>query len=477
MSTWGSVMAMIVFGICAVGGAINAQDARSAKPMVDIGSRTEMFVDDWLIDGMKGLFPRLQPPIKREVVLTFDKPWEGSASAYMTVFQDGKKIRLYYRGHCVTDIGSDQVTCYAESADGIHFTRPVLGLYEFEGSKENNIVFQGLLSHNFSPFLDANPNAKPDERYKAVAGLSTEGGGLCGLTSPDGIHWRQIGDKPLITDGVFDSLNVAFWDSLTKCYRLYSRYMAGGVRAIQSATSKDFVHWTAQQPNDYGAGVPLEQFYTNATTPCPGAPHIYLSFPKRFLPERKRVAEHPDVGVSDAMFMSSRDGVHWDRTFGEAWVRPGLDQLNWTDRNNMPATGIVATSPDEFSMYISEHYDAADNRLRRMTIRRNGFASIYAGADGGEFVTRPLTFTGKYLVINYSTSAAGSVQIEIQTAAGEPIEGHALSDMAPLYGDELDAVVAWKTGSDLSSLIGKPVRFRFVLKDADLFALRTGELH
>lgn len=475
MNAWVSVMAMIVFGICAVGGALHAQDARSPKPVVDIGSRTEVLVDDWLIDGMKGLSLRLQPPLKREVAMTFDMPWEGSASAYMTVFEDGRKIRLYYRGHCVTDIGSDQVTCYAESADGIHFTRPKLGLYEFEGSKENNIVFRGLLSHNFSPFLDSNPNAKPDEKYKAVAGLSTEGGGLCGLTSPDGIHWRQIGDKPLITDGVFDSLNVAFWDSVTKRYRLYSRYMAGNVvRAIQSATSEDFVHWTAQQPNDYG-GVPLEQFYTNATTPCPGAPHIYLSFPKRFIEERKKIAEHPDVGVSDAMFMSSRDGVHWDRVFREAWVRPGLDRLNWTDRNTMPATGIVQTSPDEFSIYVSEHYDAADNRLRRMTIRRHGFASVHAGADEGEFVTRPLTFTGKRLVINYSTSAAGSVVVEIEDAAGRPIVDHALSDMTPLYGDELDAVVTWKTGSDLSGLIGKPVRFRFVMKDADLFALRMGD--
>ena len=442
--------------------------------VIDIGSRTEMFVDDWLIDRMDGLSPQLQAPIKREVVLTFDKPWEGSAAAYVTVFRDGGKIRLYYRGNCPSDLDAQQVTCVAESTDGIHFTRPSLGLYEFQGSKENNIVFRGLLSHNFSPFLDTNPDARPEERYKAVAGLSTRGGGLCGLTSPDGIHWRQIGDKPLVTDGAFDSLNVAFWDGVAKCYRLYSRYFGNGVRAIQSATSKDFVHWSAQQPNDYG-GVPPEQFYTNATTPCPGAPHIYLSFPKRFVQERKKVAEHPDIGVSDAIFMSSRDGVHWDRTFREAWVRPGLDKLNWTDRNNMPATGIVQTSPEEFSMYISEHYDAADNRLRRITFRRHGFASVHAGADGGEFVTRPLIFTGKHLVINYSTSAAGWVQVEVRDADGEPVKGYALSDMAPLYGDELDAVVGWKTGSDLSGLIGKPVRLRFVLKDADLFALRTGD--
>jgi hypothetical protein len=125
-------------------------------------------------------------------------------------------------------------------------------------------------------------------------------------------------------------------------------------------------------------------------------------------------------------------------------------------------------------MYISEHYEWPDNRLRRLTVRRHGFGSVHAGAAGGELTTRPLTFTGKNLILNYSTSAAGSIQVELLDAEGKPIEGRALADMPPLFGDELDAVVQWKSGADLSGLIGQPVRFHFVLKDADLFALRTG---
>jgi len=169
--------------------------------------------------------------------------------------------------------------------------------------------------------------------------------------------------------------------------------------------------------------------------------------------------------------------VNWDRTFLEAWMRPGLDQRNWTQRSNMPAWGIVQFDPGEFSMYISEHYEWPDNRLRRITVRRHGFASVHAKASGGEFTTRPVTFDGKNLILNYATSAAGLIQVELQNEAGKPIEGRMLADMPPLFGDELDAVVAWKTGPDLSELIGKVVRFRFVLKDADLFALRTGTLH
>ncbi|MEO6434284.1 MAG: hypothetical protein ABIP55_00785, partial [Tepidisphaeraceae bacterium] len=165
------------------------------------------------------------------------------------------------------------------------------------------------------------------------------------------------------------------------------------------------------------------------------------------------------------------------RTFPEAWLRPGLDDRNWTHRNNMPACGIVQTSPSEFSMYISEHYAWPDNRLRRLTVRRHGFASMHADAAGGEFVTRPLKFTGKHLLLNYSTSAAGSVQVEIHDAkTGQPIPGHALADMPQLFGDELDAPVSWNGKTDLSALVGRAVRFRFVLKDADVFAIQTKEL-
>ena len=463
----------ILAAICSLTISVFAADP--VKDTVAIGTRIEMFVDDWLIDSSRThghVSLQLQTPVKREIALVTDKPWEGPDSAYFTVFQDGPLVRLYYRGIVPAgDTSSGQVTCYAESTNGIHFTRPNLGLVEFQGSKENNIIYRGVESHNFAPFLDTNPAAKADERYKALAGIQSK---LYAFVSPDGIHWKKLQTEPVITKGAFDSLNLAFWDELTQNYRCYSRYADDGVRAIQSCTSTDFVHWTDPVPNRYPNGAPKEHFYTNGTRPCPGAPHICLSFPKRFVPTRKKFPDYKETGVSDAVCLSSRNGVDWNRTFLEAWVRPGRDDRNWTQRSNMPAWGIVQLDPAEFSMYISEHYEWPDNRLRRLTVRRHGFASVHAGAAGGEFTTRPLTFTGKDLILNYATSATGSVQIEVLDAQGKPIEGRTLADMPPLFGDELDAVVRWKSGADLSALIGQPVSLHFVLKDADLFALRTG---
>jgi hypothetical protein len=359
---------------------------------MDVGSRVELFVDDSLLERKENIELRLNPPIKREIVLEMNQVGEGATSAYFTVFRDGEIVRMYYRGD------PDKLTLYAESKDAIHFTRPQLGLVEYDGSKQNNIIYDGLESHAFAPFRDDNPAALPQQRYKALAYRPKKGAlGLIAFASPDAIHWTKMQDEPVTTRGQFDSLNTVTWDAITKRYWCFSRYWnAGafkGVRAIQSMTSEDFLHWSEPVPHEYAAGVPIEHFYTNATTRCPGAENFWLSFPMRLVPERKKIAAHPEPAISDAMFMSSRDGVHWDRAFLEAWVRPDLDQENWTERSNMPAWGIIETpgKADEFSMYISEHYRWTSNRLRRITLPRHRFASLDAGVKSGEGVTKQQT--------------------------------------------------------------------------------------
>ena len=478
-------LAATVCGQNAVPASADETAAPATKATVDLGSRWELFVDEFLIDGSKNVSLKLNQPERREVVLVTDAPWEGTSSAYFSVVQDGELVRLYYRGSTTgSDLSPEQVTCVAESRDGVHFTRPKLGIVPVNDATDNNVVWKGIESHNFAPFVDKNPACKPDERYKALAGIRHAGKnwqedqvapGLFAFGSPDGIRWRKLSKDPVMTEGAFDSLNLAFWDSAHGRYACYSRFGSEGVRAVQSTHSSDFRHWSEPAANRYAEGVPLEHFYTNATVPCPGAEHLLLSFPKRFQPQRKKIAAHEETGASDAVFMSSRDGLNWDRPFLEAWVRPGLDPKNWTDRNNMPAWGIAATAPGEWSMYISEHYRWPDNRLRRLVLPRHRIASAHAGAGGGEITTRPLTFAGKRLVLNYATSAAGGVQVELQDEAGRPLPGFALADMPPVFGDELEAVVEWKSGADLSLLAGKPVRLRLALKDADVFALKFGD--
>jgi len=449
------------------------------RPLVevrDIGSRLELFLDDWLIEKASGVELHLNKPTPREVAIVFDKPWEGNSSAYVTVFQDGDLFRMYYRGsHYDLEKNQDmhEVTCYAESNDGIHWQKPELNLFEFNGTIHNNIVWRGVGNHNFTPFLDANPFASQDSKYKALA---SGNGGLVAFQSPDGIHWKLMQEKPVITKGAFDSQNLAFWNPITKRYMDFHRDFYNGVRHIMTCTSEDFINWTEPQWLDFG-DAPLEHLYTNAIAPYYRAPHILIGFPKRFMPGRRKLPDDPWDGVSDGVFMSSRDGSHWHRWL-EAFIRPGLQKERWWQRNNMTAWGILVTKsdvpgmPDELSLYSSEAYCTDECRLRRYTLRIDGFVSVHAPYTGGELLTKPLIFNGKELVINYSTSAAGSVRVEITDTDGKPIPGFAIDDCPEIFGDEIEKVVEWKSKPDLSSLAGQPIRLRFVLKDADLYSIR-----
>jgi hypothetical protein len=423
-----------------------------------------------------GIEVEIQDAIKREIVLTTDQPWEGMTCAYFSVIQDGKKVLMYYRGSSGGSDHSDaQVTCVAESTDGIHFTRPKLGLIEAGGTKgqQRDLAWRGV--PQFFSLSRCEPNAaKPGERYKALGGVKQPGknwhqgetpGGLYAFASADGIHWSKMKDTPVITKGAFDSQNLAFFDTTRNRYTCFSRIFINKVRAVQSNHSADFLTWTEPVPHVYAEGVPWEHFYTSATVPCPTAPHLFLSFPKRFVPSRKKVPEHEGPGVSDAVFMSSRDGVNWDRPFLEAWVRPGPDLKNWTDRNNMTANGIIESSDTEWSLYISEHYRHADHRIRRLSVRKQGFASMHATAKGGEFTTHPMVITGKKLVLNSSTSAAGSIKIEALDESGK-----VLATSMEIFGDEFET-----DALDVSKLVGKTVTLRVSMKDADLFALRFAD--
>ncbi len=91
---------------------------------------------------------------------------------------------------------------------------------------------------------------------------------------------------------------------------------------------------------------------------------------------------------------------------------------------------------------------------------------------GGEFITKPLVFSGKELEINYSTSAAGQIRVELQNAEGQPLPGFTLDESEPIYGDHIARVVTWKPSPELSAQAGKPVRLRFEMSDADLYSLR-----
>jgi hypothetical protein len=473
-----------------------------AERPIAIDARRELLVDDYLIDRFDGRAElRLHQPTPREIVLLFNEPWEGnSCGAYHTVFRDGDRYRMYYIACQQTlkgEMASHPIfTCYAESNDGIHWVKPELGQFEFAGSKKNNIIMWKGYDRDSEaiivPFKDANPACQPEQRYKAMVNIHSS---LHALQSADGIHWSEMSDKAVITKGAFDSQNLAFWDATRHEYRAYVRDFRDGLRDIRTATSPDFLHWTEPVWLEY-PGAPKQQLYTNGVIPYYRAPHLLLGFPTRYtergwndsmraLPElehrklRSATSDREGMALTDGLFMSSRDGRTFHR-WNEAFLRPGLrGSDNWAYGDNYQGWGLVETksaiadAPDEISLYATEGYWLHNaDKLRRFTIRKDGFVSIQAPFAGGGFVTKPITFQGGRLTLNFSTSAAGVIRVEIQDAHGKPLPGFALNDCSEVFGDDLQRTVTWKHGSDVGKLAGRPVRLRFTLSDADLYSFQ-----
>ncbi|MHB0936911.1 MAG: hypothetical protein ACYDCO_24100 [Armatimonadota bacterium] len=479
--------------------------------MIDIGSRLELFVDDALIDRLEGgASLRLHEPAMRDIALVTDRPWEGNmCGGYKTYFRDGDLFRMYYQawnGEIVEEEGKMRLAeapiriGYLESDDGIHWRRPSLGLILFDGSTDNNLVFEGIGPdckgiHGFAPFKDANPDCPPEARYKAVGAAQGWPTALYALQSPDGLRWSLMQEEPIITDGAFDSQNLAFWDGELGEYRAYVRDFKDGCRGIKTCTSPDLLHWTKPEWLSY-VDSPEEQLYTNQVMPYYRAPHILVGFPTRYverpwspsieaLPEvehrrlRAKVSERYGAAVTDGLFMASRDRRTFTR-WNEAFIRPGLRAVgSWTYGDCYQGWGLLETAseiagvPNELSMFATEGYwRGTANAIRRYTLRIDGFVSVNATRKGGELITKPLIFNGGRLALNIATSAAGSARVEILSADGQPLEGFRLEDCDDIIGDTLDYTPRWHAGADLRRLAGRPVRLRFVLSDADLYSFR-----
>ncbi len=352
-------------------------------------------------------------------------------------------------------------------------------------SRKNNVILAGQapFSHNFAPFIDLRPDCPPREKYKALAGTSSKG--LFGFVSPDGIRWTQIQAQPLLTEGAFDSQNVAFWSGPEGKYVLYLRTWTqggfAGYRTVSRSESTDFQHWSPPQPMDFGE-TPYEHLYTSQTHPYFRSPHLYIAIPMRFMPGRKILSEGQSrqLNVSqnyagdcaEAVFMTSRGGLFYDRTFMDAFIRPGLDTGNWASRAGLTALGVVPTGPQEMSLYKQAHYAQPSSHLVRYALRTDGFASLHASLDGGECVTQPIVFSGRQLSLNLSTGAAGKIQVEILDRDKNPLPGFSKGDGLEVIGDDLNYIVRWRSQADLASLAGQPIRLRFSLADADIYSFQ-----
>lgn len=482
--------------------------------IINIGSRLECFFTGRLVDEEKTTAEyRMHNPVRRETVMVHDEPWEGSISCYHVIIKDGDIYRMYYRGGSGVTLRS--FICYAESTDCLHWVKPELGLFDFNGSKDNNIIIDESLHpniDNFFVFKDTNPACPPERLFKAVSlyNFPTENGpdpegGLRVYYSADGIHFRK-GELLLDADtGAYDSMNVIFWDEAYVKYRCYFRgfhpapegtpssVSGNAIRDIRYTESVDFKNWSEPFIIDdpEHTDIPL---YTNNIMPYYREPHTYIGLPTRYIEritwgdsfdelcgqkERRermsRFEPRSGLAITDCGFMASADGKKFVK-YEEAFCPPlPEDGTNWLYGDCFFTYGMLETPSDiigsdpEISLFNGEKYwmePAAT--LVRYTIRRDGFVSLRADGKEKMILTKEFTYDGDELFVNFATSAWGYMYFTLIDSDGNRYESE------EHFGNSTHRRI--KIADDaVKRLSGKPVRLEVRLRDADLYSIQFGK--
>lgn len=435
----------------------------------------------------------VQEPAERTTPwLVNDQPWERSVTSPTVLFDEGR-YRCWYSARLTgepqkTTVDQGQVMevsgsalAYAESSDGLTWTKPSLKSQSFQGSTANNLV---------SPFHNGgavfrDDHGPADERYKVFhfdelpkedgpAGASPKARyGLYGVTSPDGFHWKKH-SQPLVRY-FSDTVNIAAWDALLEKYVGFFRHHLSG-RTISRAETTDFWNWPAPVPLLYAGPLdsPADDYYTNGYTQYPGDPQLRLLFAAIY---------HRDQDSVDVRLAVSRDGRafswlsyepiiklgaagQWDG--GSLYAQPNLVQLP-DGRLALPYDGYSTTHNEVWFKNFYKDYGSKSGIA--WALWKEGRLAGIEAAQSGQFTTNSARFDGNQIQINARTVGAGSVEIELRER-GKAIDACSFDDCVPFRGDEIWADCRWKGRQDLTDLRGRSIELAVRLRTAKIFAYR-----
>lgn len=468
--------------------------SQSAEP-IDIGSDKQLILDGLFLAESRGVSLKIHPPRKTgDATLRREHEWESASLNWFNVVQDPGQIdrrakyRMWYEAYDVDGwpTANDTSFCYAESRDGIRWTKPVLRMFSYKGSDRNNILFRQIGSkasgnrsrvHGTGVFIDT--HASPKARYKAVGqGLFVRPGQrphrIAGMYSADGLKWTRF-SKPIIN--VFaDSQYSGFWDASRERYVVFGR-VGGRGRSIGRSESVDFSHLgplkLVSQTGD--SDPPNSDLYNSPAIKYAHAPNVYLMFPSLYQHE-------PDT--LDIRLAVSRDGIRWSRPDRKtAFI--ALGKGNVFDSGSLYMGQGMIRVEDELWLYYSgsplRHQEAELGKLTkpenarvysRVVVRLDRFVAATAGPVGGSFTSPPLRFTGNKLNLNVQVRSGGHMRIGLLDAEGRPVPKFSVSDCVPITGDSLSKSVEWKGGGDVGTRATKPTRLRIEMSDARLFGFQ-----
>lgn len=449
---------------------------------VTVNSERQLFFDDGIIDVSRTTASRtLHSPQKREQVFNFSAAWESGDTVYHNIVElpDGG-YRMYYKA-----TADARHICYIESADGINWSRPQLTVWKYGSTSTNSVTGSAINPDNLFVFYDTNPDCPEDKRWKGIYGQW--GDGLFLEYSDDGKYFEfypnevKIMGTPENTGGCFfDSLNTVYWDGARGKYVAFVRGFHEGdnysltaeyvqnnpariTRDIRYAESDDCINWTTPVPLKYSDNADW-QMYANAAMKYDRAGGVYIAVPTRY-----NVTATDGSSVSDAftdnLFMASRDLVNWTR-FGEQYMLPHTAaEKSLIYGDCYPCVGMIETSDGELSLYMKEKASGTDfygrTLLYRYSIRTDGFVSM----DSGTVTTRPLTFSGDTMLVNFKANNGGYVRVTLADSAGNT------ATSGEMTGDHIDIAAAFEP-EVISAFEGKPCRVTFEVNNAELYSFK-----
>ncbi|MSU64819.1 MAG: hypothetical protein EXS38_01665 [Opitutus sp.] len=472
--------------------------------VIRLGELPLLLVDDAGIESRRNLVRRVHPGLSLpQPVLQPESPWEGErVYVFGTVRYnpDRKFFEMWYvglpsRGEVLADTAKVHVTgfkeggatlqLYATSKDGKKWDRPNLGLHEFAGSKQNNIIFD-----LDSPAVIVDAFEKnPAHRYKMVG---ASGRNYYSATSPDGLTWsyRPAGGTPIFpySDTITmtqDPVSGEFLVYLKKpqIVRGFDR------RVVWLSRSRNFVSWSEPQLvlspdeiDDLWATRPGErtEFYNMTVFPHAGG-FIGLPTALRVEYELPRSAvgkgQSPIAGPIDVEIASSLDGAHWQRS----WPRGNVIPHGAPGTFNGGAILGLASSPVSAGKETWVYYTVLTTNhggpmppkrisIARADWRRDGFVSLDAGPESGRLETKPVRLASARLVVN-ADAQRGGVRAGIVEADGRVIAGLGLAECEPLQSDSVAGVMRWKSGALPPT--DRPIKILLELTSTRLFSLGT----
>ena len=462
--------------------------------LVDVGHRKQLLVDDHVIAESSHLTRELGRVSKLnggQPILVRDQPWERSCTFYGTALHDGEKFQMWYRASL-----EPFALGYAESTDGRHWVKPKLGLVEFGGTKQNNIIDVELgLAYAFSCFIDPH-ETDPAHKYKCCWGHPRKIRACLGY-SPDGIHWTPYNNGEPVTGRAADTHSQLLWDEDAQLYRLftrtdYHRHLRANmeVRGSRDMTNPDIKrnptgwklgqHWYFnREPQEYRR----RQVYSMTDWIYQGV-HFGLitgfDFPQDHSEGPRDLQLRHERDVVNFYIATSRDAQDWNFQ----WVYGGQPLVprgpgGSFDKDMVIPPSNIITFQDRHWIYYSgsnERHGVArtDEAIGAATLRLDGFVCLAANDEQGSLVTRPFRLQGPRLQINVA-APDGALRVELLDRSGQPIPGFSGDDAPAFKADGLRFQPTWKRHRDLSTIAGQIVRLRISLKRAKLYAFQIGK--